>query len=111
MKLPRWNGTRPGTYLFWLVGFVVGYGVITVFSLGRVTHDDREGPSWNPVSRLPDGRVGLSEFAIECIGILVLGLCIAFITADGISVRNPPAQVPFGEMTIKSRSDHLQIRP
>ncbi len=50
MKLPRWNGTRPGTYLFSLVGFIVGYGVVKVFSLGRVTHDDREGPSWNPVS-------------------------------------------------------------
>jgi hypothetical protein len=111
MKLPRWDGTRPSTYLFSLVCFIVGYGVITVLSLGQIKYDDGEGPGWNPVTKLPDGKVGLSEFAIETIGCLVLCLCLALITMSGVSFRNPPTQVPFGEYTIKSRSDHLQIRP
>lgn len=110
MKIPRWGGTRPGTYLFSLACFFVGYAVITVLSLGQIKYDDREGEGWNPVSKMPDGKVGLSEFAIECIGIAVLCLSVAFLTMVGVSFKNPPAQVPFGEMTIKSRSDNLQIR-
>jgi hypothetical protein len=110
MKLPRWDGTRPSSYLISLVFFLVGYAVITVLSLGKIRYDDREGEGWNPVSRMPDGRVGLSEFAISGIGMAVLGLSIALLTMSGISFRNPPTQVPFGDITIKSRSDHLQIR-
>lgn len=78
MKLPRWNGvTRPSVYLFSLVCFVVGLAVITAVSLGRLKYDDREGPGWNPVSRMPDGSVGLSEFAIEGIGFAALGVGLA----------------------------------
>jgi hypothetical protein len=105
MKIPKWNGSQsPSTYLFWLVCFVVGYGVITVLSLGQIRYDDREGPGWNPVSKLPDGRVGLSEFAIDAIGFLVLGLCLVWMTMTGVSLMNQPPQVPFGDMTIKSKS-------
>jgi hypothetical protein len=57
-----------------LVSFMVGYAAITVFSLGRVTQDERDLPGLNPVSRLPDGRIGLSESAIETIGMVVQGL-------------------------------------
>ena len=48
-----------------------------MLSLGRVRYDDREGPGLNPVTRLPDGRIGLSESALGAIGFLALGLGIA----------------------------------
>ena len=73
MKVPRWNGvTRPSVYIFSLICFVVGFAVMTVVTLGQVKYDDREGPGWNPVTKLPDGKVGLSEFAIECLGFAAL---------------------------------------
>ncbi len=85
MKLPKWNGvTRPSVYLFSLVCFVVGIAAITVLSLGRIKYDDREGPGWNPVSRMPDGKVGLSEFAIGCIGFAVLGVGLAAFLGLGL---------------------------
>lgn len=62
------------TYFCILICFFVGYAAITVFSLGRVTQDERGLPGFNPVSRLPDGRIGLSESAIETIGMVVQGL-------------------------------------
>ena len=111
MKLPRWKGTRPGTYVFTLVCFVVGYGLVAILSLGRIAYDDREGPGLNPLSRLPDGRVGLSEFALDVIGFCFLCLCGALFAATGSSVRNPQPWTFPAEITIKSRSDHLQIRP
>ena len=72
MRIPKWKGTRPVTYIFSLVCFFVGITVVTAFSFARVTYDDREGPSMNPVSRMPDGRIGLGEFTIDCIGFVVL---------------------------------------
>jgi hypothetical protein len=111
MKIPRWNGSeRPTTYIVSLLCFLVGFAVVTVLSFGRVTHDDREGAGWNPISKMPDGKVGLSEFAIDTIGFLVLGLCLALLVESGAFVRSPPPQTPFGDITIKSRSDDLQIR-
>ncbi len=74
MKLPRWNGVSPSTYLFWLVCFIVGYVMMAALSLGRVTYDDRDGPGWNPISKMADGRVGLSEIALEVIGLIALGM-------------------------------------
>lgn len=45
MKLPKWNGvSRPSVYVFSLVCSVVGFGVMTALSLGRLTYDAREGP-------------------------------------------------------------------
>ena len=68
------------TYFFSLQCFLVGYAAMIAFSLGRVAQDERDGPGLNPVTRLPDGRIGLSEFAIETIGLIVQGLvCAAFI--------------------------------
>ena len=73
MKLPKWNGvTKPSVFIFSLVCFVVGYAVVTIFSLGQIRYDDRDGPGWNPVSQMPDGKTGLSETAIEGIGFVVL---------------------------------------
>jgi hypothetical protein len=66
MKLPKWDGvTRPSVYVFSPVCIIVGYVAVTAFSLGQIKYDDREGPGWNPISRMPDGNVGLSAFAIE----------------------------------------------
>lgn len=78
MKLPRFPGsTSFSTYVFSLTCFLVGLAVVTVLSLGRVRYDDREGQGLNPVTRLPDGRIGLSESALGAIGFLALGLGIA----------------------------------
>jgi hypothetical protein len=82
MKLPRWNGsTSPATHLFTLVCFVLGFAAVTILSFGRITHDDREGPGWNPVSRMPDGKIGFLGFAIDCIGFVLLLLGFAVLAA------------------------------
>lgn len=68
------------TYFLSLTAFLMGYATIRVVSFGRVTQDERDGPGLNPVTRLPDGRIGLSEFAIEVIGFAVQVLtCVAFV--------------------------------
>jgi hypothetical protein len=73
MKYPKWNGmTRPSTYILSLVFFFVGFALISAVSLGQIKYDDSEGPGWNPVSRLPDGKVGLSAIAIETVGLALL---------------------------------------
>lgn len=86
---PREDGMRPpdpsrftsySTYFFSLQCFLVGYGAIMAFSFGRITQDEREVPGLNPVTRMPDGRIGLSEFAIGTIGLVVQGIaCATFI--------------------------------
>lgn len=65
------------TYFCALSCFLVGYAAVRVLSFGRVAQDERDGPGLNPVSRLPDGRIGLSEFAIEVIGTFVQVLAAA----------------------------------
>ncbi len=78
MKFPKWNGvTQPSVYIFSLVCFVVGYTLVSTLSLGQIKYDDREGPGWNPVSRMPDGKVGLSDNAIEGIGFVALAFGLA----------------------------------
>ena len=68
------------TYFLMMTAFLIGYAAISVFSFGRVTQDERDGPGLNPVTRLPDGRIGLSEFAIELIGFAVQVLaCVAIV--------------------------------
>lgn len=78
MKLPKWNGaSSPSVHLFSMICFVVGFVAITALSFGQIKHDDREGPGWNPVSRMPDGKVGLSQSAIQTIGFAALGVGLA----------------------------------
>jgi hypothetical protein len=85
MKLPKWNGvTRPSVHAFSLVCFVVGFGVVTALSLGRIKHDDREGPGWNPISKMPDGKVGISESAIGMIGFAALAVGLAAFLGLGL---------------------------
>lgn len=80
MKLPPWNGvTSPRIYVFNLGCFILGYLVIRLLSLGRIQYDDREGPGFNPVTRMPDGSIGLSEFAITSIGFVLMGVGIAIL--------------------------------
>lgn len=80
MKLPPWNGvTSPRIYVFNLGCFILGYLVIRLLSLGRIRYDDREGPGFNPVTRMPDGSIGLSEFAITSIGFVLMGVGIAIL--------------------------------
>lgn len=78
MKLPRWNGvTRPSVHVFSLLCFMVGFVAVTGLSLGQLKYDDREGPGWNPISRMPDGKVGLSAAAVGYIGFAVLAVGLA----------------------------------
>lgn len=85
MKIPKWDGVaRPSVYVFSLVCFFVGFAAITALSFGRLKYDDRDGPGWNPVSRMPDGKVGLSEFAVECIGFAVLAVGTAALLGLGL---------------------------
>ncbi len=74
----------PSVYLFALVCFIVGFAAITALSFGCITYDDRDKPSWNSVSRMPDGRIGLSKFAIDIIGFLVVGLGFAIYFGLGL---------------------------
>jgi hypothetical protein len=53
-------------------------------SLGQIKYDNREGPGWNPISRTPDGKVGLSEFAIEGIGFVALVAGLAALLGLGL---------------------------
>jgi len=72
MKYPKWNGmTRPSTYIFFLVCFFIGLALLSALSLGKIKYDDREGPGLNPVSKLPGGKIGLSDTAIEWVGFAV----------------------------------------
>jgi hypothetical protein len=102
MKIPKWNGSgSPSNHLFSLVCFFVGFAAVTALSVGRIKYDDRQDAGWSPVSRLPDGKVGLSEFAISAIGFVLIG---AVLTAmAGMSFKTPSAQSPPAEFTIKSR--------
>jgi hypothetical protein len=85
MKLPKWDGVaRPEEHLFSLACFVVGYAVLKVLTLGRVEYDDRDGPGWNPVSRMPDGRLGLSESAISGIGFASMAIGLAALLGLGL---------------------------
>ncbi len=101
VKFPKWNGSlAPSTHLFFLACFVVGFAVITALSLGQIKYDDREVPGWNPISKLPDGKTGLSEFVIGTIGFAVLGVGLALIA--GMALDNNSIQQPIGDYTIKS---------
>jgi hypothetical protein len=68
MKIPKYKGSRPSTYIFSLVCFFIGIAFLTATSVGQFTYDDREGPGFNPFSRMPDGKPGISEFAIMVVG-------------------------------------------
>lgn len=69
--------TRPSVYLFMLACFVAGYLAVTVLSFGKIAYDERDGPGWSPVTKMPDGKTGLSLFALQTIGFVVLGAGIA----------------------------------
>ena len=60
------------TVLFGLVCFYVGIAVLTLVFLGQIRFDDRDGPGFNPFTRLPNGKVGISEFGAEVVGFCVL---------------------------------------
>ena len=70
--MPKFKGGNAGTYLFGVVCFFIGLGIVTLFSLGQIRVDDRDGPGWSPITTMPDGKLGLSEFATSTIGFGVL---------------------------------------
>lgn len=78
MKLPNPNShTSFGTYAFTLVCFLVGHAAVTVLSLGRIAYDEREAQGFNPLTRMPDGRRGISEHALGWVGLVVITLGLA----------------------------------
>ena len=85
MKFPKWNGvTQPSVYVFSLVCFAVGYAFVSALTLSQIKYDDREGLSWNPVSRMPDGKIGLSQTAIGGIGFVALAVGMAALLGLGL---------------------------
>ena len=88
MKLPKHHGSQASSTIFHLVCFVVGLAIVTVFSLGKAEYDDREGPGWNPIARLPNGKIGISEFAIGSIGFAALAIGLAAFPALGLLVNH-----------------------
>ncbi len=80
MKLLSSNShTCFGTYAIALVCFLVGYAATTVLSLGRIAYDEREAQGFNPLTRMPDGRRGISEHALGWIGFVVIALGLAML--------------------------------
>lgn len=77
---PKYRGERVSTYFFWVFCFYIGLGVLTFFLLGQFEVDDREGPEWSPFSKMPNGRLGLSQFFVSSVGAL-------FLLAAGFLVR------------------------
>ncbi|MDI1262613.1 MAG: hypothetical protein PS018_05080 [bacterium] len=74
--MPTWKSGSASTHLFYLFCFYAGLVVLTAVSLGRITHDDREGPGLNPFARLPDGRLGTSDFAVATIGFAIMAAAV-----------------------------------
>jgi hypothetical protein len=53
---------------------LLGLAVLAVFTLGRVKVDYSDGPSWNPCSRLPDGKPALSEDCVSTLGFAAMAV-------------------------------------
>ena len=87
MKLPNDNGAQPSTYLFTVLCFCVGVAFLTAISFGRIRVDDRDGPGFNPFTRMPDGKIGVSEFGTSTIGFVVLGLLLGVGLTVAYAVR------------------------
>ena len=66
------KGGSASTYLFGLVCFYIGLAVLTAVSLGQIICDEREGPGFNPFTKMPDGKLGISEFGVSVIGFIIL---------------------------------------
>lgn len=65
---PRYKGERVSTYFFWVFCFYIGLGVLTLLCLGQFEVDAREGPGWSPFSKMPNGRLGISEYFVSVVG-------------------------------------------
>jgi hypothetical protein len=75
LLVKKWDGVgSPSTYLFHVFCFFVGFAVLAVFTLGRVKVDYSDGPSWNPCSRLPDGKPALSEDCVSTLGFAAMAV-------------------------------------
>jgi hypothetical protein len=84
MKFPKSNAVmQPIVYVFWLVFFVVGHAVVAGLSLGQIKDDDREEQGWNPISKMPDGKLGFLESTIG--GIRFAALAIGFAALLGLA--------------------------
>lgn len=71
--MKKWNGSgSPSTFIFWRVCFFIGMPVLFLIFLGQMRFDDREGPGWNPLSKMPDGKIGISEDGAASFGFVVM---------------------------------------
>jgi hypothetical protein len=87
VKLPKDNSVQPSTYIFKVVCLFVGMAFLTVVSLGRIVVDDRDGPGFNPFTRMPDGKIGVSEFGTSTIGFFVLAVLLGVFLVVAYVVR------------------------
>lgn len=69
---PKYRGERVSTYFFWVFCFYIGLAVLTLFLFGQFEVDEHDGPGWSPFSKMPNGRLGFSEYFVAAIGCLFL---------------------------------------
>jgi hypothetical protein len=82
---PKYKGERISTYFFWVFCFYIGLGVLTLLCLGQFEVDEREGPGWNPFSKMPNGRLGISEFfvaSVGCVFVLAVGFLLQWLVRE-----------------------------
>ena len=79
MKIPEYRSGNAGTYIFSLVCFFIGLGFITLIFLTLVQYDDRDESSG--FSKLPDGRIGVTEFPIMVVGFGLM-MCAIFLIRE-----------------------------
>ena len=61
--MPKYKGGSVSTHFFWTFCFYIGLGVLTLLLLGLFEVYDREGPGFNPFTRMPNGRLGIEDLA------------------------------------------------
>jgi len=54
---------------------------LTLISLGQLKFDDREGPGWNPFTKMPDGKIGISEDGAATFGFALMIAVLLLIAA------------------------------
>ena len=77
--MPKYDGGPVSRY-FTLLCFYVGLGILTLFCLGQFEVDDREGPGFNPFSKMPDGRLGISEFFVTAVGLVFFAAATSLVS-------------------------------
>jgi hypothetical protein len=70
--MPKYTGGSASTYLLGLVCFYIGITILTALLLSQIRVDERGARALNPFSKLPDGKLGISEFGATVVGFMAL---------------------------------------